>query len=62
MIKKIRRKRIVIWQKEVFLVKNGNDTTQICEVCRKSFSSQTIAPKVVKQLPSAETTDKNNCS
>ncbi len=62
MIKKIRRKRIVIKQKELFVVKNEHQATQTCPVCRTNFATQTLSQIEQKQLTSVENPDKHECS
>lgn len=63
MIKKIRRKRTVIRQKEIIVVKNANETMQTCPVCHAVFvGRETLSPAEQKQLPPAEIADKHECS
>lgn len=47
MIKKIRRKRIVVKQKEVFVVKNGNESAQFCPACRRVLNAPSIETKQI---------------
>ena len=47
MIKKIRRKRIVVKQKEVFVVRIESEPAQICPVCRRILNAPSAETKQI---------------